>query len=272
MKKVVFFIFIITVITVNSNAQVGVNTETPQHPLHIKGGAGSGDDVVVTNDGRVGIGTASPDAALKLDVRGNMSVSGNVEVGGNSTTGGNLSTPKIGLGTKSPETHVHIVPGSIPPLRLKDGSEMPDYLLTADNNGNAFWGALRPMSSRITAAIDSIPQLSQDEFRIITNTDSLLLAPGKWLIFAQVVTTDVAGGTGFYTYLHLYRGNVGVNRVGAYSEATPPYKAVNQLMYLAEVPYSAPNGHKFTLGLSSSRATQIAPRFGNYFYAVRIDR
>ena len=273
MKRLIIFTIILISGTFHSYCQVGINTESPTQPLHINGGStGTTDDVVVTSAGTVGVGTDSPDAALKLDVRGNASVSGNVRVGENKTVGGNLSVSKIGIGTENPATPVHIAAGSEPALRLADGTQGDGYLLTSDTGGNAFWGALRPMSSRIEGRIDSV-RVNNESDPLITS-QSLTLAPGKWLIFARVVTAG-SNMSGLYMYLYLREGTTMVNKVGAYCETNSPYKTVNQLMYLAEVPYTQPGGRQYSLHLStSSTATglSVAPRFGNYFYAVRLDR
>lgn len=80
-----FFMFCAVLIVSNLSAQVGVNTVLPIKPLHIDGkkdnpaiGLPSADqaknDVVVDEEGKVGIGILTPVA--KLDVRGDVKIEG----------------------------------------------------------------------------------------------------------------------------------------------------------------------------------------------------
>lgn len=75
------FLFIFSLLTIGlCNAQVGVNTNSPLGVFHIDplmnttqwGGVlnNDSDDFIITNDGKVGIGTASP--STKLDLRGKV--------------------------------------------------------------------------------------------------------------------------------------------------------------------------------------------------------
>ncbi len=266
------------------SAQIGVNTENPQKLLHINGNNESTttDDVVVTEKGTVGIGTATPNENLKLEVDGkllNSANEGDVTVGGNNTIGGNLNASKIGVGTQNPQTSLHITPkAGVAPLRLADGSEESSYLLTTDANGNASWGALRPMSSIINTSFKTSRTISgKDDVSVgrVIVSDTMTLIPGKWLIFARAVTT---GSTlsNLYMYLILsqidsYNTTTSLSRVGARAATTEDNIAANQLMYYANI--TEPTS--FFLGMSSSGTGALFnndEQYGNYFYAVRIDR
>jgi hypothetical protein len=64
---------------------VGINTEDPQGMLHVdaKGDTNAGgieDDVVVTSQGRIGVGTLDPQA--RLDVRGSIRIADGTQGGG----------------------------------------------------------------------------------------------------------------------------------------------------------------------------------------------
>ena len=259
------------------SSQIGVNTENPQKLLHINGGnAGTTtDDVVVTDNGTVGIGTINPNENLKLQVEGKLLNSvneGEVTTQGNNYVGGNLDAAKIGIGTVSPEAPLHIVAGaSEAPLRLADGSEDESALLTADASGYAFWDALRPMSSTIRGTfLTGTIQTSGDTSAGRSVSNRIRLSPGKWLIFARVVTTGNLSG--FYMYLILSQASgttrTPLSRVGAYASTSSPYIAANQLLYLVEISTVT----EYELGLSSSRTGTLSSAHGNYFYAVRLDR
>jgi hypothetical protein len=98
-----------------ATAQVGIRTENPQGMFHVDamgntaGSSGTGDDVIVTLEGNVGIGaipTANPPARLLI------------------TDGGTSTTPKS-------------------PLRIVDGNQEGGKVLTATNaNGDARWELL----------------------------------------------------------------------------------------------------------------------------------
>ncbi len=82
-------------------AQVGVNTENPKGLLHIDAGVkgNTNDDIVITNEGRIGIGTDSP--STRLDIR-------------------TAST-------------------SVKAFRLNDGSQAATKVLMSDDDGKASW-------------------------------------------------------------------------------------------------------------------------------------
>ncbi|MBF0575585.1 hypothetical protein [Dysgonomonas sp. GY617] len=81
MKKIIFLLTGVLSIGL-THAQVGINTMNPLGVFHVdtKGNTGGtlsapsddSDDVIVTNDGKVGIGTAAP--TEKLDVRGKIRI------------------------------------------------------------------------------------------------------------------------------------------------------------------------------------------------------
>lgn len=283
MKKV-YIIFTGLLCFYSLSAQVGVNIETPQRLLHINTSNASytTDDVVVTEKGTVGIGTADPNEALKLQVEGvqfNSLNEGDVSIQGNHYIGGELESPQIGIGTTNPQTMLHIKPGAgEAPLRLADGSEESSYLLTADASGYAFWAALRPMSSIksesfVSSATVTPPSGGGEGYAVISN--KLELTAGKWLIFARSVTTNSAQSLYIYLVLRQYVNATTANplsRVGAYATTSASGGvAANQLMYLVDISTTT----SFDLQLASSTSatfTHAANSRLNYFYAVRLDR
>lgn len=316
MKKFILLMGIVGMYSYPSSAQIGINTETPEQELHIhplnKIATDKTKDIVFTSDGIVGIGTTTPDATTKLDVVGDISVSGTTKVGntvdkkGALIVSGNGNVTKtIGVGTKTPTdfvglhidntnntTNDHI-------LRLKDGTENAGYMLTADNEGNAYWSALRPMASVVYGqladgvAVELTP-------RSITK-DSLELIPGRWLIFAK---SSVAGNNlqGFTMYMRLYaeagfKGLASDANGGVYLSASaspsetgsasananlgiPGYASSPNLSYVVDVPIKAgtkpgtPEYYtKFWISLSCSRNSTTTSLYGDMqFYALRLDR
>lgn len=117
--------FIITAITLQVVCQgqltaqvVGINTKTPLQLLHIDGKKNTtstttdidieaGDDVVITNTGKVGLGILNPTHKLHVDSRSKS----------------NPTLPAAGF-------------------RLQDGSEAANYALTSDANGFASWAPI----------------------------------------------------------------------------------------------------------------------------------
>ncbi|WP_374442577.1 hypothetical protein [Epilithonimonas sp.] len=83
MKKYIYSIFIITFFnySFSQTGRVGINTENPQNTLHIDGGrdnpvtgtpsdAQQANDVIITNDGKIGIGTTIPNNSLNISKKG----------------------------------------------------------------------------------------------------------------------------------------------------------------------------------------------------------
>ncbi|MCC9043611.1 hypothetical protein LNQ81_13100 [Myroides sp. M-43] len=89
MKKII--LLMLCVMGFNMFGQVGINTSLPLKPFHIDAKKDNPptsmptadqekNDVVVDQEGRLGIGTINPSA--KLDLRGNSDLQGNVNIGG----------------------------------------------------------------------------------------------------------------------------------------------------------------------------------------------
>lgn len=74
--KIIFIISYFLLSFVAGMAQVGINTENPRGVFHLDGNGNTDafnivdDDVVVTDDGKIGLGTTTPTASL--DVRGDF--------------------------------------------------------------------------------------------------------------------------------------------------------------------------------------------------------
>lgn len=99
MKRITFTLLVFSVFHI-AYSQVGVGTTNPQAILHIDGksdNAPSGvpavseqaNDVVVTSDGRVGIGTVAPNSAITIKGNGSQSSSSKITFDGNNLASGN---------------------------------------------------------------------------------------------------------------------------------------------------------------------------------------
>lgn len=308
MKKIVLFALGIVLSFGNIYAQVGVNTETPLQLLHIdsQGNTTSTvttqtDDVVVTSEGRVGIGTVYPDNNVMLDVNGNMNVSGTNTTEGNVTVSGNLLPGTIGVQTANSSAKLQIAASSADGIfRLADTSQSDGYLLTCDTTtGKAYWEALRPMSSIVNGRVNAAVPIDSETYpgKEVTVGNRLSLAPGKWLVFGKATTAGSLGG--FYMYLYLAEVNgttyTQITRAGEMAgtdvsaEANQKIYASPQFVYLLDVPNNSlspdsPSYYKtyaLTMTTSYFRSSTYPSRvtrsttneFGEgYFYAIRVDR
>ncbi|SHF20951.1 hypothetical protein SAMN05444362_104175 [Dysgonomonas macrotermitis] len=84
---------------------------------------------------QVGINTNTPQGVLHIDGQGNTSGTSNVSDDVLINTSGN-----IGLGTLSPTAKIHSVGSStLAPMRITDTKQGTNYILVSDNAGNASW-------------------------------------------------------------------------------------------------------------------------------------
>ncbi|NIF04011.1 hypothetical protein F3J23_01040 [Chryseobacterium sp. Tr-659] len=147
-------------------AQVGVNTPNPKGMFHLDGKknnetsgnispANQTDDVVMTADGFVGIGNNNP--AASLDIK----------------TAGTSAAP-------------------VPGIKITDGAQNENYVLTSDASGNGLWKPVRLTVVRGAngPGID-IPFTLTTTFRY---TGSYIdLPPGRWLVTVQQLIHPTGG-------------------------------------------------------------------------------
>ncbi|QIK60708.1 hypothetical protein G7050_13040 [Dysgonomonas sp. HDW5A] len=165
MKK--SLIFILSLLSIGwCNAQVGINIKNPLGALHIdpnsdtqSDGSGDADDVIITKDGYMGIGTSTPSTYLHIKT---------------ATAGIPTSTPAYGL-------------------RLADGNEADRRALISNANGLATWGDVVPEGG-ISAVKSSvgITQPAVTNNILYNSSTNLTLPQGKWLV--QVAMYIVLGG------------------------------------------------------------------------------
>ena len=150
------------------NAQVGVNTKEPKGMLHIdpridtqSDGSNASDDVIITNEGKLGIGTLNPDALLHMK------------------TNGTAANP-------------------ITAFRLEDGNEGNDRILSLiNNNGLATWQELTTLDAIYYSGSATCPNLSTSTPNYYHTNATIDLAPGRWIVMIiMYLLTEVSDPKG----------------------------------------------------------------------------
>lgn len=167
MKKYIIITILCLSGTINIFSQIGIMTDNPASNMLIhvdaSGNNGSGapnanvDDVVVSKDGRVGIGTIAPQTQLHI------------------VTGGTKTTPN-------------------PQLRIEDGNAAVNKVLMSDVNGLGQWNDYIPgyKSGTLGAGISFATLGNASNW--FKTTMSISIDPGQWLVFFSVsmVVNNVA--------------------------------------------------------------------------------
>lgn len=198
MLKNLFYSFTI-LISLTSNAQVGINTSNPQGVFHINStpnnptNTSTADDVVIsTNTGNVAIGHTSPDT--KLDIR----------------TNGTISVP-------------------VPGFKLVDGNQADGRVLHTNASGVATWEDIIIFNK---AAIvgnftwSSTNTLGNTNWNSIAN---LTIPPGTHMIYIKVhmLSTPNSG------FLRTYVGNKNLNTNNSNASDTPILGSTNFQPYMS---------------------------------------
>ncbi|MGI9580223.1 hypothetical protein ACR1PO_03315 [Chryseobacterium sp. RRHN12] len=208
-----------------SNAQVAINNINPQGTFHVDGAkdnpatgslttAQQANDFVVKADGKVGIGTTTPQTKLDIATSANSvglqhtdgtirlqtflgrgTTNGNTDAGwlGTSTnhpldfmtnnafrvritTGGN-----VGIGTTDPQARLHISTSTVKEgFQLQDGSQGAGKILTSDAQGKASWNVFPAITQTVLGTANTV------EKQVAANTlinSTLTLPTGKWLVY-----------------------------------------------------------------------------------------
>lgn len=306
MRKIIMLVCsIYMVFTQSILGQIGINTEYPEHILHIDPAknndinptdpASKLDDVVFTSQGNIGIGTANPDEDKKIEIIGNLKVRGKTLPQESITIEGNATTKQIGIGTDNPEADLHIVNNNNNvSIKISDGSEKSGYILTSDQEGRVYWDGLRPMSSVVFGSLRAGVVIPNDEKPHSITQDTLSLAPGRWLVIAK---SAIAGNNlgGFNMYMDLiaengFNGNyttvpnsgITIATSASSGETAGAMASAPNIVYVLSVPVKNDDNilpgtdvynTKFWVALRSSRASTTNSDYGEMqFYAIRIDR
>ncbi|MBF6642922.1 hypothetical protein [Chryseobacterium indologenes] len=158
MRKSLLCIVVLLGLHHPATAQIGVNTPNPKAMFHLDGKknnetsgnvspANQADDVVMTDNGFVGIGNNNP--VTSLDIK----------------TTGTSAAP-------------------VPRIKIADGAQNANYVLTSDSNGNGTWKPVRLTVVRGVNGLGiNIPFNFTNTFQY---TGSYIdLPPGKWLVTVQ---------------------------------------------------------------------------------------
>lgn len=150
-----------------SHAQVGINTQNPQGIFHIdpqadtSGTSGSGDDVIVKDNGYVGIGTVDPVSRIHIKTQGTAI---------------------------SPET------GFI----LEDGNQGEGKILTAiDDTGLATWKELVVFDAVLFNKVTTCPNINiETSPNFFATNSTITLSPGRWVVMLVLyIPSGIPSGT-----------------------------------------------------------------------------
>lgn len=154
-------------------AQIGINTERPQALLHIDAKSNNSltgvlpdaevlDDVVITSEGNIGIGTIAPKRKLHI------------------VTGGTSTSPQIGL-------------------RIEDGNQGTNKVLVSDANGVAKWRTAPTPAALLAYRNPSAPNVPTNAGTFYNTGSYIDLPPGKWFV---TVNTLVNAGRAASSTIH----------------------------------------------------------------------
>ncbi len=201
--------------------------------------------VRITNNGNVGIGTSAP--GEKLEVNGNAKITDTLKMGYTGTISGNSpygwlrfetagntrmviedSAGLVGIGTSSPMAKLDIA-GNI---KIADGTEGSDKVLTSDSNGVASWknpGTFIAFKAN-TDSVQSIPDaanttiaFSAEEYDDGNNYNpatNIFTAPSSGLYHFDVNLIEGGTSTDAYVYI-VVNGQIKAGTLAHVSTNTP---------------------------------------------------
>lgn len=154
MRKTIIFTF--TLLSSITFAQVGINTENPKQVLHVDGNKDNPNtgmpnstqqinDVVITSNGQIGIGTVTPSA--KLDVAGNISV--NTNLAGNASSINFYEDSSNGTNSVSLKAPSNL--STDRSIILPSNAPSNGYVLKTNDSGATEWGPVNPASATLAS-------------------------------------------------------------------------------------------------------------------------
>lgn len=166
-------------------------------------------------------------------------------------------------------------------FQYTDGTQDQGHLLTANNKGDAYWGALRPLGTVKSTSINNNKGFASSTVQV---SDGMLELPaGQWLIFAKFNSNMNASLTGMYHWILLssktpsQSSYTTISRAGANPEkktAGTGIKSYATPFILHYVNIKEKTQYIIQAGTSNAgnSATVSETWIGNsYFYALRID-
>ncbi|WP_282628053.1 hypothetical protein [Empedobacter sedimenti] len=188
MKK--YIAFTLLIITYSLSAQLGINTNNPQQLVHIDGqknnpatgkptSAQQLDDLVITKDGRLGIGITEPTTRVEI----NNTTTGAIKiVDGTQGDGKILISDSQGIGTwQTPATFKNVAKG----VFLRDSNNNPIWTSSDNNGGYKF-----------------------------TNAE-IKLSKGKWIInTGMTLKSKIAIGSIVWVHMYLSSNKTSITQTG----------------------------------------------------------
>lgn len=219
----------------------------------------------------------------------------------------NIKDGKVGIGgvsNPSKALDIYNTDPTLPLFKYENAGEALGNALVSDMNGNAVWGAVKPLSSVVWGAVDEedaqfgaghTGKNNSTDYLVTESNGALALTPGKWLIVGKF-TARVANTTAnkqFLAYLTLMKtkkktlptsvsgtstdytictrtsalpSQVGYVQVG--TSTSWDLIAMPQVFYYANVESGT---DYYFLMANSSVPFYTTPFSGSYFFALRID-
>lgn len=216
MKKKLLSLICFLAIISSAEAQIGfgVNTDNPKGIFHVDGQGNTDasnittDDIIFTNEGKMGIGTITP--AEVLDVVGKAKNTGNLTTNNLLITNNNKGLIKGKTATSNLISNSTSSTLEIKSMQVNDPTLTPNKYATTDGDGSVYWDYQRTDSKVVglDATTGKLKALYNSEKRVHkvngTDTDnditdnSLILSKGKWLIICKYVcrSDEATGGGG----------------------------------------------------------------------------
>ncbi len=294
--KIFLILFSFCVIPLSLSAQVGINTNNPLGTFHIDPQGDTNDplnisdDVIVTSNGNVGIGTLTP--GKKLEIQGNEIITGTDLIQGNIKS--NVISAQQALRVNAPDlTDVAPTleifadsPGE--GLKLEDGTQnindqpsmrmIPVMQEKAGDPGVMQWVNLPLVTKTVTGTITNGTSIGTSDSNI--GTTLTLTEPGRWIIFVSFAavnrTTTPSNNNRSNVFVSLYDVTGGgsgteVTRAASSSESDGWRVSIPQLIHLVETTSSRTFQVK-AKSLIGSANYKVDQDFGlPKLFAVKID-